>query len=213
MDDEAGDRKARSEALLVGYGVPFNPYLPAIETQDEISFRTGADIMHRAMALFVASYAAIHGSVGTAHALIDRWMIADKLSPFERAFLFGDGADDRSRIQLSWRCEALAVLMWAIGLIERMPFPDGTFDFSSLAEFWLPLEGTSWDHVVTRSPDEILDQADLIYRFHWAVRDAQLLDNDPPAGIDAGVVMERHHALNWLIGYDEAEWDDIATDT
>jgi len=27
------------------------------------------------------------------------------------------------------------------------------------------------------------------------------------------VTLERHYALNWLIGYMEQEWDDISTDT
>ena len=32
--------------------------------------------------------------------------------------------------------------------------------------------------------------------------------------LHSGVVMERHHALNWLIGYSErADWDDVTTDT
>ena len=29
----------------------------------------------------------------------------------------------------------------------------------------------------------------------------------------SGVVMERHYALNWLIGYSDQEWDDVTTDT
>jgi hypothetical protein len=35
----------------------------------------------------------------------------------------------------------------------------------------------------------------------------------PTGGLDPGVTMERHHALNGLIGYDDADWDDVATDT
>jgi hypothetical protein len=28
-----------------------------------------------------------------------------------------------------------------------------------------------------------------------------------------GVAQERHHALNWLIGYMDQEWDKVSTDT
>jgi hypothetical protein len=28
-----------------------------------------------------------------------------------------------------------------------------------------------------------------------------------------GVIEERHYALNWLIGYFNQDWDDVATDT
>jgi hypothetical protein len=61
---------------------------------------------------------------------------------------------------------------------------------------------------------EILDEADFIYRCHWATRQAGLDGQPPSGGLDSGVTMERHHALNWLIGYgDDAEWDDVTTDT
>jgi len=64
-----------------------------------------------------------------------------------------------------------------------------------------------------RSQPEILDQADLIYRYHWAVVDARINNKPAPAGLDPGVAMERHYALNWLVGYMDQDWDDISTDT
>ena len=53
---------------------------------------------------------------------------------------------------------------------------------------------------------------DRIYRYHWAVRDARIR-GESVDGLDAGVVVERHYALNWLIGYLDQAWDDITTDT
>lgn len=64
-----------------------------------------------------------------------------------------------------------------------------------------------------RPLNEILDPADLIYRYHWAVVDAIINGKAAPAGLDSGVVMERHYALNWLIGYMDQSWDNISTDT
>jgi hypothetical protein len=58
---------------------------------------------------------------------------------------------------------------------------------------------------------DILDQADLIYRYHWAVRNARLKGQQTPGALDAGVTQERHHALNWLVM--EEAWDDVTTDT
>jgi hypothetical protein len=34
-----------------------------------------------------------------------------------------------------------------------------------------------------------------------------------PAELDEGIVMERHDALNWLIGSMNQEWDAVSTDT
>ena len=38
-------------------------------------------------------------------------------------------------------------------------------------------------------------------------------ESEPPAQLDPGVVMERHHALNWLTGFHGADWDDVDTPT
>jgi hypothetical protein len=60
------------------------------------------------------------------------------------------------------------------------------------------------------SMEEVLDRADLISRAHSAIRH---FGKDGPS-LDADVIPDRHHALNWLSRYDEeAAWDDIATDT
>ena len=58
-----------------------------------------------------------------------------------------------------------------------------------------------------------LRQADLIYRYHWAVTNARLKGQRAPAALDPGVTQERHHALNWLIGYNEQDCDHVSTDT
>ena len=60
----------------------------------------------------------------------------------------------------------------------------------------------------------ILDEADLIYRYHWACVDARLKQAPMPAGLNPSVVMERHAALNWLIDNDgQDDWDnpDVST--
>ena len=62
---------------------------------------------------------------------------------------------------------------------------------------------------------QILDEADLIYRLHWAVRHADLNGRPIPLPLNRDMVMERHHALNWLIVPREEPypWDEIPTDT
>lgn len=49
--------------------------------------------------------------------------------------------------------------------------------------------------------------------YHGAVVDARVNDRAAPAGLEPGVTMERHHALNWLIGYMDQAWDEVSTDT
>ncbi|MEW6350880.1 MAG: DUF4272 domain-containing protein [Thermodesulfobacteriota bacterium] len=53
-------------------------------------------------------------------------------------------------------------------------------------------------NLTLRSKSEILDASDLIYRLHWATRQAQVHGDPTPPGVHAEVVEEWHHAVNWL---------------
>jgi len=213
MTEEAAARKARSEAILEAREIPFIAWLPVIETADEISLRSGEAVMRRAMCLFAVSEAAIRGKTRPAKELLERWGLSEDLSPDETAFVRSWRMPRHERVQFSWRSEALVPLMWATGLYEDMGFPCNTYDFGPIAAFWTAVPARYWEGIGTRSADDILNEADLIYRLHWAVRDAQLNGRPTPGGLDAGVVQERHYALNWLIGNGGAEWDDVGTDT
>ena len=65
-----------------------------------------------------------------------------------------------------------------------------------------------------RPRKELLEQADLIYRLHWACVDARVMGMPAPQGLEEGVVMERHRALFWLAGCDNmCPWDDVDLST
>ena len=64
-----------------------------------------------------------------------------------------------------------------------------------------------------RDQSELRDEADLIEEYHWSIRDAELKNLPVPNGLDTGVIMERHHALNWLTDFESPEWDEVTTDT
>jgi hypothetical protein len=59
----------------------------------------------------------------------------------------------------------------------------------------------------------LLDGLDLAYRLHWVTTDARVKSMTPAVALEPGVVVERHHALNWLTRFDDAEWDDVETPT
>ena len=61
-----------------------------------------------------------------------------------------------------------------------------------------------------REKSEILDMADWIYRARWATRQNRIDECTEIGSLDASVVQEWHHALNWLIKYgDEDDWDNV----
>ncbi len=102
------------------------------------------------------------------------------------------------------------MLLWAVSLIDDPGLLSDIADVPRLAALLhdLGTEGVlvqAW----LRPQAEFLDASHPIYSQHWAMRQAEL-DGEPPRP-DPGVVLQRHHALNWLIGYMDQAWDDIST--
>lgn len=211
---EALERRARSVAQLREEGVPVLETLPVISSEADSKRRTSEEVVNRAVALCVV---ALKGE-GLEQAVIDQiveaYGVAPFLTPDELAFIAEPEPDDFDRIQFVWRYEAYAVLLWAVGLLDELPRPDVICDVPKVAGLLGELGRDGMlERAALRPQAELLDAADLIYRYHWAVRDAGLNGREMPAGLERGVVIERHHALNWLIGYMDQAWDDVSTDT
>ncbi len=212
---EALDRKARSHAQLQAEGVPISEGgLPTIETVAQSHRRHREEVAQRAIALvIIAAYGETRDKEMTID-VIERFDAASYLTPRERAFLQDDEATDSDFVQFIWRYEGLNVLLWALGFSDELPYPDKIADVPWMVNQFMEngIEGF-WEKAKLRDQSELLDAADLIYRYHWATRQAEREGTDMPAGLEWGVVLERHYALNWLIGYLDQDWDDVSTDT
>ncbi len=204
------------------------------EIQDEFveKIRNTDEVARRCLVL----YAVIAlGHKGPRDELID-WLRREKLwdsvSPAEASFLESETPTQKQLVNATWRAEALAPLLWSLGLIPELPPPTGLCDVQELRRVLPPLMGSVVDWLSAsrlRQESEIRDANENIYQIHWRVRNFQLrnepmppgklprmpvADCEPPAeSYNAGVVQERHYALNWLIGYCGQDWDDISTDT
>ena len=211
---EATDRKLRSERILRAEGVPLLATLPVIETTAEALKRSKEEVALRTLCLlFVAAK-----SDGLGEELVERvlesYELQPHLTPKELAFVLDSAPSQHDRVQFIWRFEAASTLLWALGFVPQLGKPVQICDVEFAA-------GTMTERTTSqfiedselRPITDILDQADLIYRYHWAVRDARIKGQQAPAALDPDVTEERHYALNWLIGYNEQAWDDVSTDT
>ena len=146
--------------------------------------------------------------------LIEDYKLASAFTPKEKEFVDNPNPTQHDRVQFAWRYECYWVMLWALGYIDELERPDTICDVK-LAVSLLRENGRDGflKKANLRPQAEILDAADLIYRYHWAVVDVRVNNRESPAGLDGGIVMERHHALNWLVGYMDQEWDDVSTDT
>jgi hypothetical protein len=55
--------------------------------------------------------------------------------------------------------------------------------------------------------------AEKIWQLNWSARDASINRRAPAVPVDLGLIQERHHAINWVMGYGGEDWDDVTTDT
>jgi hypothetical protein len=217
MDDtpgEATQRKRRSESVLRRDGVPINVNLPVIETENQAHFRSKQDVAYRALALLVV---AVKGE-GLEQPMVERLVTQYKLdsyfSPNERAFIRNTSPSAHDRTQFVWRYESAWVLLWALGYVDHLSKPSAICDVKRAVSIMRERTDAQFlAEAKSRPPAELLDEADLIYRYDWAVVDARVNGKPALSGIEPDVVYERHYALNWLVGYMDQNWDDVSTDT
>lgn len=226
---DALQRRARTLALLEQARPAPPAGMPPSLGVDEAALPAAAQVVQRAMALFcVAAHAEAILNGDSGFAAIMRARNPDgvaALSPLESEFLDATpdspetaSAQAETANNLVWRYEALRTLLWALSLVEMDPAEAASAaQPQALSHIALRLaEDAAFRQAACLRPaDEILDALDIVWRQHWIVRQAGQ-QNIAPAGINGDIVMERHHALNWLTGFQNdagTPWDDIDTPT
>lgn len=211
---EATERKQRSIEQLKKEGVPTIEHLPMYEDSTEAKKRTTEEVAHRTIAIIIAAVKGEGLDQSTVDSLVKKYGAEKFFSPEEMAFIKDTSPTRPDRIKFSWRYECAWVLLWSLGYVETLTRPEGICDVKKLVVILRDRDTPTFIKDAKLRPiNQILDQADLIYRYHWATTDARIKSQPAPAKLESGVVQERHYVLNWLIGYMDEEWDDISTDT
>ena len=202
--------------------------LPLNDDDENIKLRSQEDVVRRTIGtLLVSLYSEAllnpeeNMSVSEARDFIRKVMKdfsivewKDVLTKEETEYIEDDNSDESARINFSWHYENLYVLEWLLGL-EEWNYPEDICDVGKMVRNLREFKSVAdmCENTVIRSKKEILDKADLIYRMDWAAVDARIHGMQGPAGLEHGVVQERHKTLNWMICFDDAEWDDVSTPT
>ena len=206
-------RKEHFTKMVAALGVPTNESLPVTEDAKEIKPHGVDEVARRAIAVAVA---AVKGE-GMLHtevvSLVKRWQIEDYFSPQELIFIKNPLPTQNDKIKFAWRYEGLEVLLWALGYNAQLPPPNVICDVKKDTKTIVGNRAALLaKNARPRSISEILDMADYYYRLHWGAIELRL-KNKKNSAIDEEIIEERHRALNWLIRYMGAEWDDVTTDT
>lgn len=203
----------RFDKSLQGVGMPEAP--DHDPPPDQI--RTPQEIARRALALF----AIVGLSLGAPKEQTLTWLkeesLWDELSPVELEYASAAEPTQQQRVNASWRSEALLVLVWALGTIDKMPALNEQCDAGDFQQLLPPFASISARTFVARaerrSDEALIELADELLNAHWEARDARIHGKTMPPNLDIGVIQERHHAINWVIGYDGLPWDEVTTDT
>lgn len=224
------DRYKRVHAELAVCNVPTLPYPLLIDDDDNVELRTAPEVAKRILILTNVVRVADGGDLKQAQNMIEKYNLWSEVTPEESKLLKAKQPDEDHARGLLWRLESLWALVWALGELD-LPWPSGFCHVPKLMQTVEKYE-TQVDHFSAtaqlRSKKEILDALQLTLLQHWAIRDAHIHNREIPADLKwvgnaemlptqscpvTGVVAERHHALNWLVRLDDAQWDEVDTAT
>ena len=215
------ERKSKSIAKLKELGVPFMEHLPVIEGEEEINARSEQEIAKRAIACVLTIQLACNFSkeensiIAESKCCLMKHAVkfgVDRNFTEEEQTFFTGIPYSWSICDMIWKFDAYWILLWALGIVDELTYPDSICDCDAAIN--AVADCADFDdfikQVKLRSISEILDEADLIFRYHWACDDALINGRNAPKNLHPGVVLERHRGLRWLIGkgvHEFEEWN------
>ncbi len=211
--EEQINRKTKSNDFLNSHGIKVNKILPCVETVAQTKLRSMDEIIDRAFALMVT--AAKGEGIEKQHLVK---LIEDKkinsLSQKESEIFQMENLNDQDRAYATWRYESLYVILWAMGKMDELKFPNEICDVQAIVGALIKTNKEELKNSIQlKSTSEILDELDKTYRMNWACVDARIKGEQVAGNINSSIIYERHYALNWLTNYLDQDWDDVTTDT
>jgi len=182
---------------------------------DEI--RSADEVAYRALVLFCITGLAAGADRSEITAWISEHSLWEKLAPSEVGFVDTPNPTRQQMINASWLSERLIMIAWALGTLDQLPAPDEQCDISIFQDILPPFAAVSVQEFIAsarlRSSAELVAMADEVMRLHWEARDARIKGRPAAPSVDLEIIQERHHAINWVIGYNALDWDEVTTDT
>jgi len=206
-------RKRLTEKRLKTLAIPINLNLPLID-EEEVQLRTKEEVIDRLIALTIVSAKAMDAPKEKLNKFISNFDAMNLFTKQEKAYIINEDLKPEESFPYSWKIECAWVLFWSLNMIPELDDGQNECDVNFIFETVLRSTREELINKATlREKDLILDNLDYIYRAHWAIRDAQINNKKIPAGLNQGVIYERHYSLNWLTNYMDQKWDEVSTDT
>ena len=216
------ERKEYSISRLKKLGIDYLESLPCTYEAQLVKMKDCKTILKRVIANILAievAFLRVHSSDDSDEAinyftnLMKQYGVENDLTEFEKNIIKGN-ASKQDLINLTWQYESSYVLLWVLGLIDNLPFPSEACDVDQIVR---PIaECSTFQEVLNkcelRDIEEILDELDIEYRYHWACVEKRCCNANAEIGnLNSEVVYERRRALEWL--FVNEDWNDISLDT
>ncbi|MBN2442554.1 MAG: DUF4272 domain-containing protein [Spirochaetales bacterium] len=212
LSKKSQERKNRSLKILEQNLIPLDESLPGIQDEAATILRSKNDVVKRAMCLLIVSLKGAGLEQEKVNQLVQKYDVRNYFSPRETQFMAHPDPPADERNQYSWRYESYWVLLWALHYVDKLDFPVSICDVDKAVAILGTMGKVNFEkNARLRSETEILDEADLVYRYLGAADKAMANNEAIPGNLNPDVLQERLLALRWLIGYDGKEWDEVDT--
>ena len=214
------ERKANSEKILTQKGIDFQEELEPIKSADQVKLRSFDEICRRAVAALLSTQAAIELNDNNPEGMekFKRLMVyfgvENDLNSYENRVM-ENKASEQDLVAVVWEYECCWALFWALGLLDDITDAAEICDCKTAINFVSQCESMEdfKSQCSLRSADEILDMADLYFRYDWACDHHAYIDSDwNIGGLDKDIVYERRLAIEWTMSSTD-DWFNINLDT
>lgn len=215
------ERRNKSNKKIKNMGIACHENLPLIEDSSEVSLKDLDVICRRAIACLLSTQLACDIAENNDYnesremffKLLKEFQVEDCLLEKEKK-LFEGNYEKQDVIDVAWTYEAYWSLVWALGLVKNIDYPNNVCDCQKAIR--LVGDCKNFEEFKKkcklRDIEEILDVLDLHYRYHWATTEKRINPTTPIGELNPDVVVERRRGLEWLISPIE-DWNDIALHT
>ena len=204
---EAIRKQSLETANKLGY--PINESLPFLDAATVI--RSCDEIIDRTLAMLCVAACAYGFDSQKASEWLARETKDTNLTPSESRFLQNRTGNPRTFME---RIEGIWALAWSIGVVPDLDFgkPCATNFVLCLPDLKGNKSSAAFrENCMLRPHEQVVSACDLAYCLHWAIRELKLKGMDVPNAVAPYVIIERRHALEWLLT--SVDWDDVTLDT
>ena len=211
LDEGDNQRIEKNISFLIEHNIPYIKHMRTIPINKTTKLRNEEEILNKLIVDYTLSLFARYSHdkenkiINVAFNKIDERIGVRNLLTGEDISLIDDILDNKisedKLEEISLKMESVAVYLWALGLIKR-PFSSKYSDANEITK--ILFKSKNYVDLLYRchlkSKSEILEYADLICRYHYAVRYYKMNGVNQDI-LNESIIEKQHEALDYITSY------------